>query len=185
MKVARWSARLCISLFVAVLTVSLVGCGGSGTPTPPATPAAPAAAAVTIPTVSAIDMMNAIDQDPAKGWTAYAGKTIRLVNVFANTWWEDDKMLDLSVFNAEKMEAGGVPSEATLRGQPIKQMVCPFFFKVRIDDPKLVEGIKCGTTQTIDGKARTDYFDVLEVECEFEKFADGEIIFKNPKFTKK
>ncbi|HNV68070.1 MAG TPA: hypothetical protein PKO06_00130 [Candidatus Ozemobacteraceae bacterium] len=182
--VVRVSAGLGL-LLLALVVVQLVGCGQSGTPTPPATPAAPAAAVATVPTVSALDILKSFDTDQNKAQTEFASKTIKLVNVIANTHWEDDKLLELSVYNPDTKEAGGIPSETVFRGAPLKQMVCPFFFKVRIDDPKLIEGIKCSTTNTVEGKAVTELFDVLEIECEFDKFVEGEIIFKNPKITKK
>ncbi len=181
MKNARWLAPLCV-LFVAMLSVCIVGCGGSGTPTPPATPVAPV---VTIPTVSAVEIIQAFDTDLNKAQADYKGKTIKLVNVIADTHWEDDKMLTVAPFKPETNEAGGVSSSSFFRGAQLKQMVSPFFFKVRIDDPKLIEGIRCTNTTTEGETVKTEYFDLLEIECEFDSFTEGEIIFKNPKITKK
>lgn len=174
------SARSPLILLVLCLAVAAVtGCGSSGAPAPVQAPAvAPA------PAVSIFDIGKAFEADEAKAKAEYASKTIRLTDIIAGMYVEDEKYLQCHPYNASAKE-GSVGSDAFFRKESIKQIVFPFGVCIRIEDPKLVEGIETSKTTTVDGKARTDFADLVEVECEFDGLIDGELFFKPVKITKK
>lgn len=160
---------MCLALTVAV------GCGSSGTPTPAAAPA---------PVVSVFDLGKAFEADEAKGKSDYASKTIKLVDLMVGDYWEDDKYLRCQPFHSDTKE-GNCGSESFFRNEAIKQIAFPYGVNIRIGDPKLIEGLKLQSATTVDGKVRTEYTDLVEVECEFDSLTDGDLFFKASKITKK
>ncbi|HEY9070549.1 MAG TPA: hypothetical protein VIV61_09840 [Candidatus Ozemobacteraceae bacterium] len=154
---------------------SVTGCGSSGAPVPAAAP---------VPAVSVFDIGKAYEADEAKARAEYASRTIKLTDLMVSYYVEDEKMLECQPFNAATKE-GSCGSDSFFRNEAIKQIAFPLAVKFRIEDPKLVEGLTFQKVTTVDGKARADYTDLVEVEGDVETLADGDLILKNPKITKK
>lgn len=164
-----------ILLALCLVLEIVTGCGSSSAPAPAAAP---------VPAVSIFDIGKAFEADEAKAKAEYASKTILLTDLMVGMYVEDEKYLQCHPYNVSTKE-GSCGSDSYFRKESIKQVVFPYGVCIRIEDPKLVEGIAVSQIATADGKTRTDYTDLIDVECVFDSMIDGELFFKTSKIIKK